>query len=141
MTLGFTGLVPTSFWAQWTVFEYEKKNGKFISDKFAAPSGKHKVQFAPVFVGDGDFTKMFGWGMEILVFTTYRATLKPWYRYIELCKGGEKTMILFGVPAYKFQIYLEIRFVIATTVRFRKKQKGGKRHMGQRLPFWSSLRQ
>ena len=25
MTLGFTGLVPTSFWAQWTVFEYEKK--------------------------------------------------------------------------------------------------------------------
>ena len=115
------------------MFEYAKKNGKFISDKFAAPSGKHKVQFAPVFVVDGDFQISFGWGMEILVFTTYRATLKPWYRYIELCKGGEKTMILFGVPAYKFQIYLEIRFVIATTVGFRQCHKGGKRHIRQRL--------
>ena len=43
------------------MFEYAKKNGKFISDKFAASSENHKVQFAPVFVDDGDFQKMFGW--------------------------------------------------------------------------------
>ena len=34
--------------------------------------------------------------------------------------GGEETRILFGVPAFKFQLYLKIRFVIATTVGFRQ---------------------
>ena len=81
MTLGFTGLVPTSFWAQWTVFEYEKNEWRPKKEQ----DGKHKIQFAPVFVGDGDFTKVLGLGMELLVFTTYRATNAKWYRNIELC--------------------------------------------------------
>ena len=54
MTLGYTGKKPTSFWAQWTVFEYEKKNGELERPT----DGKHKIQFAHMFVGDGDFTKM-----------------------------------------------------------------------------------
>merc|ERR1712232_3767 len=45
------------------------------------------------FVGDGDFTKMFGWGMELLVFTTYRKSQEKWYRNIEMCKG-EVTSLL-----------------------------------------------
>ena len=49
------------------------------------------------------------------------------------CNDGEETRILFGVPAFKFQLYLKIRFVIVTTVGFKKKHKGGKRHIRQRL--------
>ena len=48
---------------------------------------KYKIQSAPAIVGGAGFTKMFGWGMETMVFTTYRATLKKWYRNIELCRG------------------------------------------------------
>ena len=54
MTLGYKTKEPGSFWAQWTVLEYEQKNGL----------GNHKVQFAPVFVGDNEFDKTYGWGME-----------------------------------------------------------------------------
>merc|ERR1712190_515510 len=90
MTLGYQGkkTEPASFWAQWTVFEYEKK------DVAESHKGKEKVQFAPVFVGDGDFTKMIGWGMELLVFTSYRGGGGgPWFRNIERCKG-EVTSLL-----------------------------------------------
>ena len=45
---------------------------------------KHKIQSA---LGGAGFTKMFGWGMETMVFMTYRATLNKWYRNIELCRG------------------------------------------------------
>ena len=43
---GYLGKMASNFWAQWRVFEYEKK------------VGKHTIQFAHMFVGDGDFTKM-----------------------------------------------------------------------------------
>ena len=33
------------------------------------------IQSAPAIVGGAGFTKMFGWGMEIMMFTTYSATL------------------------------------------------------------------
>jgi len=78
MSLGYQGSPePSSFWAQWTVFEYENSKD---------PS--RKTQFAPVFVGDGDFTKMLGWGMELLVFTSFRKAGREgprWYRNIERC--------------------------------------------------------
>ena len=62
MTLGCKRKEPGSFWALWTVIEYEEKDG----------TEKQKVQFAPVSVADNDCIKMLSWGMEILVFTTYR---------------------------------------------------------------------
>ena len=43
-------------------------------------------------MGGAGFTKMFGWGMETMVFRTYRATLKKWYRNIELCRGEVKKL-------------------------------------------------
>ena len=46
MTLRYMGKMASSFWVQWRVFEYEKKDGK------------HKIKFAHMFVGNGDFTKM-----------------------------------------------------------------------------------
>ena len=46
--------MASSFWAQWRVFEYEKKN-----EEVERPTdGKHKIQFAHMFVGDDDFTRM-----------------------------------------------------------------------------------
>ena len=41
MTLGYKTKEPGSFWAEWTLVDYEQKNGL----------ENHKVQFAPVFVG------------------------------------------------------------------------------------------
>merc|ERR1712151_1340677 len=35
-----------------------------------------------------------GWGMEILVFTTYRATEQKWYRNVERCPNGIVTSLL-----------------------------------------------
>ena len=42
MILEYIGLTPGTLWVQWTVLEYEKMNGK------------QKIQFAPLFVGDGE---------------------------------------------------------------------------------------
>ena len=50
------------------------------------------IQSAPAIVGGAGFTKMFGWGMEIMMFTTYSTTLKKWYRNIELCRGEVKNL-------------------------------------------------
>ena len=44
----------------------------FIYKKYEKPAGNNKLAFLTVFAGDGDFSKMTGWGMEVLVWTSLR---------------------------------------------------------------------
>ena len=78
---------------QIAMLQNEKKSEVMVNGVLQPSDGKHKIQIVPVIVVDGDFKKMFGWGMEIMVFTTYRATLKKWYRNLELCRGGVTSLL------------------------------------------------
>ena len=43
----------------------------FIYKKYEKPAGNNKLSFLTVFAGDDD-SKMTGWGMEVLVWTSLR---------------------------------------------------------------------
>ena len=44
----------------------------FIYKKYETTASNNKLAFLTVFAGDGDFSKMTGWGMEVLVWTSLR---------------------------------------------------------------------
>ena len=58
----------------------------FIYKKYEKPAGNNKLALLTVFAGDGDFTKMTGWGMEVLVWSSFRTANQTWFRNIERCK-------------------------------------------------------